>query len=250
MIMRDTPTSRWAGPTRTSLDRIGAISGLIAVGFAVAQIVIEVIGWGIAGSPVPSTVEGWFGLLQNNRLLGLTELTGLQIPMFALLVPLFLALGARLTPTDRAASLVATVVALLGIGVYLASNTAFSMLSLSDHWAVASSETERTTLLAAGWAMLALYDGPGLDAGVFLVMVATLAISWQMLRNPSFGRTVAAPGIVAGIIGLGYYVAVVVPSARIFLLEAAAPFFLLWIGLAARALNLTSHGGMDHGIAT
>jgi VIT1/CCC1 family predicted Fe2+/Mn2+ transporter len=36
-------------------------------------------------------------------------------------------------------------------------------------------------------------------------------------------------------IGLSYYVGVLVPSARIFLLEAAAPFFLIWIALSARA---------------
>jgi pimeloyl-ACP methyl ester carboxylesterase len=42
---------------------------------------------------------------------------------------------------------------------------------------------------------------------------------------------------------------VLVPAARISFVEAAAPFFLLWVGLAARALHLTSQGRMDHGIA-
>jgi hypothetical protein len=42
---------------------------------------------------------------------------------------------------------------------------------------------------------------------------------------------------------------VLVPAARISFVDAAAPFFLLWVGLAARALHLMSQGRMDHGIA-
>lgn len=218
------------------LLRLGAACGLAAVAVAITQVVIEIVGWGIAGTPVPASVEGWFALLQSNRLLGLTELTGMQIPMFALLVPLFLALRAALQPANPSLSLVATAFGLLGIGVYLASNTAFSMLSLSDQWASAAGDVERERLLAAGQAMLAQYEGPGLDAGVFLVMVATLAFSWLMLQSAHFGRVTAGIGIAAGVIGLGYYVAVALPSARIFLLEAAAPVFVLWIALTARAL--------------
>jgi hypothetical protein len=229
-----------AAPTRDadsrSLMRLGAACGLAAVAIAITQVVIEIVGWGIAGIPVPGSVEGWFGLLQSHRLLGLTELTGLQIPMFALLVPLFLAVHAALRPTNPALGLVAPAVGLVGIAVYLASNTAFSMLSLSDQWASATTDVERERLLAAGQAMLALYEGPGLDAGVFLVMVATLASSSLMLRSPTFGRATAAIGIVAGVIGFGYYAAIAFPSARIFVLEAAAPFFVLWIALTARGL--------------
>jgi hypothetical protein len=235
MTGSETGALRRVTPDRRSLYRLGAISGLAAVAIAVAQVVIEVIGWGVAGTPVPSTVEGWFALLQSNRLLGLTELTGLQIPMFALLVPLYLALHAALRLPNPTMSLAATVFALIGIGVYLASNTAFAMLSLSDQWAAATA-AQRPTYVAAGQAMLAHYEGPGLDAGVFLVMVATLGLAWAMLSSPLFGRPVAAAGIVAGVIGSGYYVGVALPSARVFLLEAAAPFFLLWIVLAARGL--------------
>lgn len=219
-----------------ALLRLGAASGIAAVGFALVQVAVEVVGWGIAGIPVPNTVEGWFGLLQSNGVLGLTELTALQIPLFALLVPLFLALHAVLKVTRPALTLIATVLALIGIAVYLASNTALSMPSLSDQWAAATSDAQRSTLVAAGQAMLAIYEGPSLGAGVLLVMVATLVLSGVMLRSALFGRPIAALGMVAGIIGLGYYVGVALPAVRIFLLEAAAPFFLLWILMTSRRL--------------
>lgn len=223
-------------PTSVALYRLGAASGLAAVAFALAQIAIEVVGWGVAGTPVPGTVEAWFALLQTNRLLGLTELTGLQIPLFVLLVPLFLALHAALKVTRPAPTLLATAFGLVGIGIYLASNTALAMLSLSDQWAAATTDAQRSTLVAAGQAMLALYEGPGLDAGVLLVMLATLILSWIMLKSGAFGRPTAGMGIAAGVIGLAFYVGVALPTVRIFLLEAAAPFFLLWILLTARRL--------------
>ena len=228
-----------------SLLRLGAACGLAAVALAVTQVVIEIVGWGIAGIPVPASVVAWFRLLQSNRLLGLTELTGLQIPMFALLVPLFLAVQAAVRPTNPALGLVATAFGLVGIAVYLASNTAFSMASLSDQWASAAGDVERERLLAAGQAMLAQYEGPGLDAGVFLVMVATLGFSWLMLRGPIFGQVTAAIGIVAGVIGLGYYVAVPFPSVRVFVLEVAAPFFVLWLALTARGLLRVSSAALE-----
>jgi hypothetical protein len=219
-----------------SMYRLGAASGLAAVGFAIGQVAIEIVGVGVVGTPVPSSVEGWFGLVQSNRLLGFTELTGLQIPMFALLVPLFLAVYMAQRSTHLSLALAGTAFALLGIGVYLASNTAFSMLSLSDQWVLAASDAERSMYLAAGQAMLAIYDGPGLDAGVLLVMVATLGLSWSMLGSPTFGRLGPSAGLMAGVIGLAYYPAVALSSVRIFLLELAGPFFMVWIFLTARGL--------------
>lgn len=236
------PTSQPTGP---SLHELAVWGGVAAVAIAIAQVVIEVIGVGLGGIPVPTTVEGWFALIQSNRLLGLTELTGLQIPMFVLLVPLYLALYAPLRAARPGVALVATAFALIGIGVYLASNTAFSMLSLSDQWAAAATDAERSTIVAAGQAMLAIYDGPGLDTGVFLVMVSTLGLSWVMLQTPPFGRVGPAAGFVAGAVGLSYYLALFAPSARIFLLEASGPFYLVWVALAARSVQRLGAAAVD-----
>lgn len=222
---------------RRRLDRLGAACGIAAVAVAVAQVVIEVIGLAVLRVPVPSTVEGWFDLLQQHRLLGLTELTGLQVPMFALLVPLYLALYAELKTTRPTAALVGTTFVLIGIAVYLSSNTAFSMLALSDQWAAATTDVEHSRVVAAGIAMLAVYDGPGLDAGVMLVIIATVAISWTQLGSRTFGLIGPMAGILAAAIGLAYYAAAVMPTVRIFILEVAGPVFLAWVFFSARALR-------------
>jgi len=76
---------------------------------------------------------------------------------------------------------------------------------LTDEWAAATTGAERSTLVAAGPARLAIYEGPGLGASVLLVMLSTLIVSGIMPRSGVFGRLTAAMGIVAGIIGLAYH---------------------------------------------
>jgi hypothetical protein len=44
----------------------------------------------------------------------------------------------------------------VGIAVYFASNQAFSMLSLSDQYAAATTDAQRSMLLSAGEALLAI----------------------------------------------------------------------------------------------
>jgi hypothetical protein len=220
-----------------SLYRIGAFSAVLAAGLALIQMLIEIVGVGIRGTPVPDTVSAWFALLRADRLLGFTELTGLQVPIFILLVPMFLALHIALRRFAPGPVTTATVFALMGVTVYLASNTVFSMVTLSDQYAAAMSDAERAGLLAAGQAMLATYDGPGLDVGIVLVMVATLILSATMWRSGAFDRVTASMGLLAPVVASGYYLGVAFPANRIFLLEAAGVLLVVWGLLVARRLN-------------
>jgi hypothetical protein len=80
---------------------------------------------------------------------------------------------------------------------------------------------------------------------VFLVMVSTLFLSWVMLRTLTFGRVGPAAGILAGIVGLSYYVALFAPSTRIFILKAAGPLYLVWVALAARSVQRLGTAAVD-----
>ncbi len=83
------PGATVALPDRSwgSLYRAGGVAALLAV----ALVLVEMIGF-IASGTLPTTVEGWFTLLQDNRLLGLVDLYLLEIIAWALFVPMFLAL--------------------------------------------------------------------------------------------------------------------------------------------------------------
>ena len=84
---------------------------------------------------------------------------------------------------------VATAFGFVGIAAYFASNQAFAMLSLSDQYAAATTDVQRSTFLAAGEALLAIhnpgtiYQGTGIYLSLFLVVLAGLGQFFVMRHS-------------------------------------------------------------------
>ena len=137
----------------------------------------------------PSTVIGWFQPFRNNRLVGLLDDAVLDIAVAALLGRLFLALFAALRRANEAWMAVATSLAFVGIAVYLPTNASFSLLFVSDQNAAATTDAQRSLLLAAGQATIAA-SGYGLleSTGFIFVVVAGLIVAVVMSRSKIFGR--------------------------------------------------------------
>jgi hypothetical protein len=197
---------------------------------------------------IPSSVIDWFTLLQTNRLVGLTLLNVFDTVNYVLVGLIFLGLYAALRRANRSYMMLAAALGFVGIAVYLASNQAFSMLSLSDRYAAAATDAQRSVLLAAGQLLLAIHDpntlGPG-AMGFFLVTVAGLIISIVMLRSNVFGKTTAYTGILANAFGLGYPVGLAIAPKTIVIpivatsLSLSACFLVIWyVGIARRLLKL------------
>lgn len=162
----------------------------------------------------PVAVSEWFALLQSSRLLGLTYLGIWDVVNCVLVGVMYLALCAVLWRASKSWMAIATALGFLGIAVYCASNTALSMLALSDQYARATSEAQRSLLLAAGQAMLALnrFSQPGAhptSAGytsLLLIAIAGMITSLAMLRSKVFNRATAIVGILASALDLAYCV--------------------------------------------
>lgn len=218
------------------LYKVGGTAALIAA----ALFVIEIIGV-IATGPPPLTVIGWFTLLQHNRLRGLFDLFLLDMVVTALFVPMFLALYAALRRASPYLMALATILGFVGIALYFASNTAFSMLSLSDHYAAVTTDAQRSVLLAAGQAALtglAATQGTGLQVAFALNAIAGLIISAVMLRSTIFSKVTAAVGLVGNVLELGLP-GVSVPFAVEFAIVGIGGFLLvIWYILIARQLFL------------
>ncbi|GAI52340.1 unnamed protein product, partial [marine sediment metagenome] len=139
---------------------------------------------------------------------GLLDLYLLEIPVYALFVPMFLALYAALRRTNESYMSLATTIAIIGIVVFLATNNPFSMLSLSDQYAAATTDAQRSLFLAAGQAMLANTNQravQGFNMGFLLVSVAGLIVSAVMLRSNIFSKVTAYMGILASALSLTEY---------------------------------------------
>jgi len=152
--------------------------------------------------PFPSTVSEWFDLFRASPLVGLINMDVLMLVDNALLAVVFLALYAALRPASPSWMAMAVVLALVSITTYLASNTAFQMLSLSERYANAATEAEKLSALAAGEAMIATWQGSAFNASYVLSAVSILITAAVMLRSRVFSRWTGYVGLAFGTLSL------------------------------------------------
>jgi hypothetical protein len=221
----------------------------VAALFIAVLIVSEVVGLAIC--PQPDTVIGWFTLFQSNGIIGLQDFWGLEVPMYALFPPLYLALYVALKRANEGCMAIATALALLGVGVFLATNNPFSMLSLSSQYAAARTDAQRSMLLAAGQALLANTGQRavgGFNIGLFLVSVAGLMVSWVMLQSHSFSTSTAHMGILANALSLVDYLreALAAPLAvAVVVILAGALLLVVWFALVGRRVWELGHDAQE-----
>jgi hypothetical protein len=191
----ETADSRWAW-----LYRISGIAALFMIGVMLAQIVVFII------SPPPTTVIGFFDLFQSNKFLGLLDLDLLMLIDYALMGVIFLGLYVALKRISPSWMAIGAVMGLMAVVIYFASNTCFNMLLLSNHYAAATTDAERTALLGAGQATLATYQGTAFNVQYVLGSIAPIIISAVMLRGGPFGRVAGYAGIVANVVAFTIFV--------------------------------------------
>lgn len=229
-------TAETADPAWKSLYRLGGTAALIIVALVIVQIIFFVV-WPPPGfgSDV-STVMGYFTLLQNNRLLGLLHLDLLLMVDYVLLLLMFLALYIVLKRVSQSLMAIAMALVFVGIAAYFPSNTAFSMLSLSDQYATATTDVQRTMLLAAGQAILASLQSTTFYVSYILMSAAGLIISAVMLRRDNiFSKVTAYVGILASVLSLGLFV----PTVGLLLsLISLIPTVMWYILIALRLFRL------------
>ena len=87
---------------------------------------------------------------------------------------------------------------LVSVATYFASGMAFEMLSLSGQYYAATTDAQRTVLLAAGQTTTAVWQGTAFDVSYILAAIAFLIIGLVMWRSSVFGKVTASAGIVMG----------------------------------------------------
>jgi hypothetical protein len=153
----------------------------------------------------PETVEGWFGLLQDNALAGLVNLDLLLVVVNVLLIGIVLALYVVLRPISRSVITVAAALSFLSIAVYVMINPAIQMLGLSDQFALATGDSERLTVLAAGQGLLASWEGTAFHVAYIVGQIAGILIGLVMLRSHLFGKLVPYALIAGNVLGFAFY---------------------------------------------
>jgi hypothetical protein len=236
MKMSQVIHSERADPAYKSLYKLSGAAALIVAVLTVSEVI------GLTFYPQPSTVSGWFSLFQSNKIIGLLDYWGLEFPMYVMYTMVFLALYVVLRKANESYMAIAMTFALLGIGVFFATNNPFSMLSLSNQYAAATTDAERSTFLAAGQAVLANTNQRavgGFNMGLFLVSIAGLIVSSVMLQSDSFSKLTAYVGILANALSLVDYLREALTSSVTIALLVILPYALLlviWFALVGQRL--------------
>ena len=188
----------------------------------------------------PIAATDWFALFQNNGLLGLMLFGLIDLVNYVLIGFVFLALYGALKPVNKSAMILTVALGFLGIAVYIASNQAFSMLTLSHRYAQAVTQTQQASFLSAGEALLAQFNpgtseqGTGFYLSLLLVLVAGLIASIVMLRSPAFNKATAYAGILANGIGLLYFPVLIFAQTVVWLPHSLSAIFrIVWYILVA-----------------
>lgn len=214
--------SRWK-----VLYRVAAVAALVSELTILLGLVTYFI-WPYA--PGNQSTESIFLLLQTNILGGL-----ISLDLFLLLsnlfgVMLFLGLYASLRSVNESYALIALVMGLIAIILLVPARPIIELLSLSRLYVSATTEAARSQYLAAGDALLALFDGMGWFMNTLLGALSLLTSSLLMLRSRLFTKSTAYVGIVTNLAVCGFFI----PVLGKLLLFLSLPGYIIWYFQLAR----------------
>lgn len=205
------------------LYRVAAIGAVIEV-LCIAIAIIVFMGW-----KPPTTVLDWFTFMQNNRLIAMIDFDLLIIVAYIAAIPTTIALYVTLHRVNESLMALAFGAYMIATATYFASNPSFAMSALSDQYAAATTEIQRTALLAAGQAMLATYTGTNFYVANFVGGLSLLGFSIVMLQSHVFSKTTAMVGIVANVVGFALFF----PPAGIYISIISVIGLAVWYALIA-----------------
>ena len=212
------------------LYRLAARLALVMLILIPVQVIIFVV------FPIPETIDEFFSTFKGSWVLGLLHSDVLYIINNLIVAVMYIAFYLSLKKRGESLMLMALILGLLGVGVYMASNKAFELLSLSRGFSRAVDESTRNLYRAAGIGMLAEWQGTAFDVYYILNGIALVIMAFVMLKSPLYGKRTAKIGIAAGILmvipstagklGLAFSLASLVPWI-LFAAMSAKVFFAL-----------------------
>ena len=154
-------------------------------------------------SPPPTSAIQYFDLFQKNIFLGFLDLDLSLTVDNLLFIMIYLGLYFLLKERNKLLVTLGLIFSIVSVTLYIISREAlFSMLNLSNQYSIATSETERTTLVTIGQTMLVIYNGTCFNVSYFLSGVTIILYSIAMLKSDLFTKLTGWLGLIMGILML------------------------------------------------
>ena len=241
MKYKENPISKTTDSRWKDLYRLSGAAALIFVLTVMLDIVASIKG-GEAAAPGTLTALDWFALFQHDPFHAFQNLGLFNIIEQTLLVLVFFALYAAHRKVDKVYAALAMILQFLGTAIYISNCAAIPISVLSDKYATASTDAQRSVFLAAGQAILARGEDftPGAFMGFLFLGIAGIAISLVMLRNTVFSKAASYSGVLGTVILLIFTIwATFVPSsyqAALIFAMFGGLLSMVWLILIARRL--------------
>jgi hypothetical protein len=221
--------SDWKG-----LCKIGGVTALTQLICVISTLTVVLT---LGGEP--ATAEEYFTLLQNDRLIGILRMDFTSMISVALYPLTCFGLYAALRKTKEAYAALAVALSFVGVILWLGSHSALSMLSLSDQYATATTETQQTQLITAGQAIIAadMWHSTGAFMGGIFMQGGLVILSILMLQGQVFSKATAIVGILThGFDFAHILIGIFVPGIGFGLMWIAGPLYPVWFILIAKNL--------------
>ncbi|MBN1122855.1 MAG: DUF4386 family protein [Anaerolineae bacterium] len=219
--------------------RVGGISSWMQLGCVIGM-TIALAALGMR----PETAEEAFTIFQSSKLVGLLRDDLFSLLIVAFYLGTFTGIYAVYRKTSHQAYVtLLTVLVFITVILTFANHSAFSLMHLSDQYAAATSEAQRSQLIAAGEAVFAsnIWYSTGAYIGGILLQGSGILISVLMLRHKGISKVTAIAGIIANAGDLAQHLlSPFAPSIAGTIGMFGFPFYLVWFPMLG--LNLLKLG--------
>lgn len=178
------------------LYRYGSIAAFLIAILMIGEILVYAL---IPNSDNPLEI---LELFHKSALSGLLFFDLLGMISYLLFIPVILSLYILFKKKNRALITCGTILFFIGITVFFANNTGFSILSLSRQYYSTTSIEEKTYLIAACKTMITLFDVNAFLVSYVIVSLAWTMISYVMIKSKVFNISTGYIGLFAGMSGI------------------------------------------------
>lgn len=203
-----TTQARPAAPRWQEMYTIGGLASIVLAIIPVVAVIAFFI-WPYA--PGVKTTAEIFDMVQAEPFGALMALDFFVLlgglVSILLLLPLYIALK----DVNESYAMIALVTGLLSVGAIVAGRPIAEVFVLSDQYAAATNELERSTVLAAGEALIPAFHGTAWMVYAAGMSISYLLSAWLMLRSDLFDRATAWVGVVTNVLIGGFFLPVIGP---------------------------------------
>jgi hypothetical protein len=175
-------------------------------------------------TPGRESTESIFLFLHSDRLGGLVSLDLFLFIGNLFSITLFLALYVSLKQVNESYALIALAVGLIGLVLLIPSRPISELFTLSRLYSVAPTEAAKSQYLAAGEALLTLFNGTNWFMNTLLGGISLLISSLLMLRSKLYSQSIAVVGIITNAVICGFFI----PVVGTFLLFLSLLGYVIW----------------------